>query len=111
MRKQFEMTEDDLKELLEHMQPVPMIAIHLGPTPSVQDNANRAWCRLGEAMGFDGMTVKPTGRGDRVFTAEVMDREGTNVVYCSSCGGEFHRASIKTGYSHCQDHRGMRNYD
>ena len=37
---------------------------------SPQDNANRAWERLGKKMGFDHMTVAPIpGKGPRFFTA------------------------------------------
>ncbi len=70
MRKNFEMSESDLAELLESMKPVPMIMLQCGTPPSQQDNANAAWQRLGNKMGFDGMTVEPDGRGDRFFTAE-----------------------------------------
>lgn len=72
MRREFEMSEQQLNKLLESMQPIPMIAIHCGPMPSVQERANDAWMALGLEMGFDGMTVESTGRGDRFFTAEVM---------------------------------------
>lgn len=70
MRKEFEMTEEDMKQLLESCRPVPyMIFGGIAPR-SPQENANDAWCRLGRKMGFDGMTVKPTDKGDRIFTAE-----------------------------------------
>lgn len=39
---------------------------------------------------------------------ETGDEEHT--VYCSSCGGEF-KHDKKTGFSHCKDHEGMKNYD
>jgi hypothetical protein len=74
MRKEFEMSEGDMKELLEACRPVPMIMLQCGNPPSQQENANRAWCRLGDKMGFDGMTVEPTGKGDRFFTAEARER-------------------------------------
>lgn len=70
MRKQYEMTTDQLKDLLESCKPVPAIMLQCGPSPSVQENANAAWRRLGEVMGFDHMTVQPSGQGDRFFTAE-----------------------------------------
>jgi hypothetical protein len=40
----------------------------MGATP--QENANRAWAALGDEMGFDYLTVQPSARGDRHFTAE-----------------------------------------
>lgn len=45
----------------------------------------------------------------RVVTLQKSKSEHT--VYCSSCGGEFHREGISTGFSHCCDHAGMKNYD
>jgi len=68
-RRVFEMTDDDLKALLEACRPVPLIAMQCGPVSSPQENANRAWCALGDRMGFDGMTVMPTGNGQKIFTA------------------------------------------
>ncbi len=32
-------------------------------------------------------------------------------VYCSQCGGEFKVKGQKHGFSHCEDHRGLKNYD
>jgi hypothetical protein len=66
----FEMTQDDLDELLSHMAPVAMIMLQCGPQRSPQEKANDAWKRLGAKMGFNHMTVKPSGKGDRFFTAE-----------------------------------------
>ena len=31
-------------------------------------------------------------------------------VHCSSCGGEFHVAE-PFGFSHCADHKNLKNYD
>lgn len=78
MRREFEMTQAQLDTLLEAMKPVPMIAIHCGRTTSPQENANRAWERLGAEMGFEHMSVRPTGRGDRFFTAEVVETSCAN---------------------------------
>ena len=75
MRKEFEMTLEDLQELLEAMKPRPLLylsgGIPMGRTQ--QERANDAWKALGKKMGFDGMTVKPTGKGDRFFSAEVVE--------------------------------------
>ncbi len=70
MRREFEMTQEQLDKILDACKPVVAIAIHLGPLPNQQDNANRAWEALGREMGFDHMTVRPCGKGDRFFTAE-----------------------------------------
>lgn len=72
MMADFEMTEADLAELLNAMKPVPLIAINCGMPRSRQENANEAWARLGVKMGFDPMTVRPNGRGDRFFSAAAL---------------------------------------
>jgi hypothetical protein len=68
-RMNFEMTEADLDELLQACRSVPLIALQCGSPPSPQENANAAWDRLGEKMGFYGSTVKPTGKNNRFFNA------------------------------------------
>lgn len=79
MRVNFEMTSDDLGKLLESMKPVPMIALQCGAPRSTQENANAAWAELGKRMGFDFMTVAPTGKGDRFFSADAT-HEGKEIV-------------------------------
>lgn len=71
MRRDYEMTEQDLARLLDACKPVPyLVAGGMGPT-SPQENANRAWADLGRRMGFDWRTVQPAAcKGDRHFTAE-----------------------------------------
>lgn len=72
MRREFEMTEDQLKKLLDACKPTPVMYLS-GGTPmysTPQENANRAWEALGKEMGFDYLTVQPNGKGDRFFTAE-----------------------------------------
>lgn len=73
VRKEFEMTEADLADLLKAMQPVPYMIIGGMAPASRQENANAAWARLGAKMGFDPMTVRPNGKGDRFFTAEAIE--------------------------------------
>lgn len=73
-RANFEMTAEDLEQLLSAMQPTPMIMLQCGRPTTVQERANAAWKALGEKMGFDYMTVRPTGQGDRFFLAEIVDR-------------------------------------
>ena len=67
---EYEMSQADLDELLESMRPAPAIMLQCGQPSSVQERANAAWMRLGEKMGFDGMTVLPSPKGDRFFFAE-----------------------------------------
>lgn len=71
MRKEFEMSEDDLKTLMEACKPVPCILIGDVAPRSSQQNANDAWDKLGRKMGFEPMSVRPVpGKGPKFFTAE-----------------------------------------
>lgn len=71
MRKEYEMTEVQLKSLLAACQPIPLIMLQCGMPPTPQETANAAWERLGNEMGFQYMTVEPCeGKGNRFFTAE-----------------------------------------
>lgn len=79
MKKDFEMTHEDLDALLAAMKPVPMIALQCGTPRSRQENANAAWARLGEKMGFDPMTVRPNGKGDRFFSAVATPCKGIEI--------------------------------
>lgn len=80
-RTNYEMTEADLRKILDACKPVPMIMLHIGGGPrSQQDRANDAWAELGARMGFDSMTVLPIeGKSSRFFTAvpnETEDQRG-----------------------------------
>ena len=70
-RTKYEMTETDLQELMDACRATPCILVgdvNLGS--SAQENANVAWRKLGEKMGFDSDTVRPIdGLGNRFFTA------------------------------------------
>lgn len=75
-RTNYEMTEDDLKELLDACKPTPVMMIGGSCAASPQENANRAWQKLGKKYGFDYMTVKPiSGKGQRFFTAIPSENE------------------------------------
>ena len=71
MRKDFEMTQEQLDELLDACKPTPVMYLSGGKPMfnSPQENANHAWKLLGEKLGFDHMSVKPTGKGDKFFSA------------------------------------------
>ena len=75
MRKEFEMSQSQLDAILEACRPRPVMSFSVGMPmgPSAQERANAAWCDLGREMGFDGVTVRPSGKGDRYFTAEVAE--------------------------------------
>jgi len=74
-RVEYEMSEGDLEKIMNACRPVPAIIVGGYTPPSVQENANRAWERLGKKMGFDYMTVRPTEKGNRFFTAVPLETE------------------------------------
>lgn len=78
MLKEFEMTEADLKEIMDACKPTPVMFLSGGMSmfDSPQENANKAWQKLGEKIGFKHMTVRPVrGKHPRFFTAEPMGDE------------------------------------
>ena len=75
-RVNYEMTEADLKELLEVCKPTPCVLIGGYSPPTPLENANAAWQKLGGKMGFDFKTVLPIpGKGNRFFTAVPLENE------------------------------------
>jgi hypothetical protein len=70
MRTEYEMTDKQLSTLLDACKPAMFLS---GGTPmfdSPQENANRAWAKLGDELGFDSTTVEPIpGKHHRFFTA------------------------------------------
>lgn len=75
-RKEFEMSETDLAELLDAMKPQPVMFLS-GGVPmfaSQQERANDAWTRLGKRLGFKPMTVRPCGKGNRFFSAIAAEK-------------------------------------
>lgn len=79
-RTKYEMTNADLDKLFEACKPTMAICgsggVPLFGTP--QENANRAWAELGQRMGFDPLTVQPTGTGDKFFTAILISASPPN---------------------------------
>jgi hypothetical protein len=74
MRREFEMTEEDLAKIMNRINTargMPLIMLQVGMPESPQEAANAAWAELGQRMGFKPMTVLPcSGKSDRCFTAE-----------------------------------------
>lgn len=68
-RREFEMSEADLKDLLDASKPVPYMVFGGVPPRSSRENAHDAWRHLGERMGFEWETVKPSRADQRFFTA------------------------------------------
>lgn len=71
MLTEFKLTDEDLKALYEASKPVPYMVFG-GTTPrSPQQNANDAWQKIGDSMGFYSLTVVPVpGKGHHYFMAE-----------------------------------------
>lgn len=76
MRKEYEMTEDQESILLDACKPTPVMYLSGGQSMfrTPQENANVAWQRLGDELGFHHMTVRPSPRGRRFFTAEPKEQ-------------------------------------
>ena len=74
MRKEFEMSKEQLERMIEACKPVPYMVFGGMPPRSMRENVDDAWAALGEEMGFEPMTVRPIpGKGVEHFTAEVAD--------------------------------------
>ena len=77
MRREFELTKDQLSELVEACKPVPYMIFGGREPASPQENANRAWEKIGSELGFRHMTVQPMrGKSVSFFTAEEIKIEG-----------------------------------
>lgn len=70
MRKNYTMTTKQYESLLKACRSVPMIMLKCGTPSSPQENANAAWQRLGNEMGFVWDTVRPDGADPKNFSAE-----------------------------------------
>jgi hypothetical protein len=69
-RREYEMSEERHKRLLDACRPVPYIVVGGVPPTSPQENANAAWRSLADELGFDWTTVKPVpGKSSAFFTA------------------------------------------
>lgn len=67
---EYQMSNQDLEAILDACKPTPFMMIGNYSPSSPQENANNAWRKLGEQMGFDHLTVRPVhGKGQRFFTA------------------------------------------
>ena len=71
--KEFTMTDEQLKTLLDACKPVPLVALQCGMPSSPQERANVAWKALGQEMGFKYMTVRPVKNDQKKFIAEIME--------------------------------------
>jgi hypothetical protein len=81
MRKEYKMTKEQMEKLLDSCKPVPYMIIGDVMPRSPQENANYAWCSLGKEMGFDGMTVEPSSKGQEYFTAMETMGENSKAIF------------------------------
>src|SRR3990167_9531584 len=77
-RTNYEMSDEDLKLILDACKPTPVLFGNNGRSLGgyQQENANSAWDKLGKKMGFDYMTVRPiSGKENKFFTAIPSETE------------------------------------
>lgn len=71
MLTEFELSDEDLQALYEACKPVPYMVFGGMPPRSPQQNANHAWQKVGNKMGFYSLSVVPVpGKSDKFFMAE-----------------------------------------
>ena len=75
MRQEFELTQEDLDDVLNASKPTSVMYLSggqlMGGTP--QENANRAWKELGKKYGFVWDTAQPvTGKSQCFITADEL---------------------------------------
>ena len=76
MRKEFKMSQEQLDTLLDASAPVRMLMLQCGTPRSPRENAEAAWERLGDELGFKFRTVSPVdGKEQLFFTAETQTSE------------------------------------
>ena len=111
MRKEFQMTPDELKGIMEACRPVPMIMLQCGTPSSPQENANRAWQSLAAKYGFDWESVRPvSGKDNHYFTAESaaelvespVTSANSESAKCQHTNFE-RRQVLDFSYNHCLD--------
>jgi len=76
MRREYVLTDDQVKKLIGSMKGPPLITLQCGQPESVQERANRAWIEVGLEAGFDGMTTRPVhGKPMQYITAEPLKHD------------------------------------
>ena len=76
----YEMSEEDLKELKETCKPRLYPDVFVSFPFFTPKEAFLPWKKLGEELGFNYWTIRPTHLGDRFFTAQpsVISKKGGN---------------------------------
>jgi predicted TIM-barrel fold metal-dependent hydrolase len=74
MRREFELSEEQLQKILDASKPVRYMVFGGIPPSSPQENANAAWRALADELGFIWDTVRPVPeKGQYYFTAVVKE--------------------------------------
>ena len=107
-RVEYEMTVTQMNVILDACKPVPVL-FGSGGVPfggSQQQNANAAWERLGDVLGFDPMTVQPVaGKGIRFFTAVPKESEEARVTRLQAEADQRKRTRIEELQSEIESRR------
>ena len=70
MRKEYELTDDQLSRLYDASKPVPLIALQCGMPASPQEVANAVWKALTDMSSNPSSSPRRSPKGDKFFTAE-----------------------------------------
>jgi DNA repair exonuclease SbcCD ATPase subunit len=93
-RAKYEMSDEDLKEILDACKPTPAMIIMGDLSP--QRNANSAWQNLADKMGFDWETVRPIdGKGNKFFTAVPLENQTQKEERIKREERDFRRGEIE----------------
>lgn len=104
-RVEFRMSEADFGEMIKAItraRLTPVIAIQCGMPRSPQEVANDEWCALGKRLGFDGMSVEPSGKGPRIFTAIATRAQASQGARTAARGRLCQRRNRVERPRHCR---------
>jgi len=73
VEKKYEMTQEELDQLMEACKPVPYMVMNGVEPSSPEENANRVWGRLAKKYKFDPKTPRPADGGNQFFFAESVE--------------------------------------
>lgn len=78
----YKMTKEQLEKIMAACSPISYVVPSGTKHSAQQKSINCAWEELGKELGFKYMTVKMSGKYDRLFSAEPIE----NVKKCKLCG-------------------------
>ena len=83
--KEFTMSEEELQAIYDisrNQTPVIYVGVWLGMDS--QEKANKLWKLMADRHGFVWDSVKPSGKGDRIFLAEPREVESIDTTKVSN---------------------------